>query len=325
MLRVLEITFPVFALVFCGFAGQRWQLLPGRSVEGINAFVFFFALPAMLFRIVATQPLASFADWRFAAAYTAGGLIVLLVTRAAVVAGARAAHPSRGTTATERSEATAFGLNASHGNLGYLGLPLAIELGAGHVPPMVLALTCDIFVLITLSIALLELDRRDRAAPTGAAAVTRTVIAGLVRSPLVLAIVAGLAWSSAAPAMPETMDNFTRILGSAAGPCALFAIGASLGDRRIVIDHAMSALMAFKLLVHPALVAILMLFVFRVEPAAAAIGILAACLPAASNTFIIAQRYRVEARDISAATLAGTFVALATVTFVIWALGLRTV
>ena len=66
MLRVLEVTLPVFALVFCGFFGQRWQLLPARAVQGINAFVFFFALPAMLFRVVATQKPASFSDGRFA-------------------------------------------------------------------------------------------------------------------------------------------------------------------------------------------------------------------------------------------------------------------
>ncbi len=326
MLRVLEITFPVFALVFCGYFGQRWRVLPERAVEGINAFVFYFALPAMLFRIVATQPLSSFADWRFAAAYTLGGLAVLLLTRRAALGGATQARHTPGEhrrAAMRRSQASIFGLNASHGNLGYLGIPLAIELGRDYVPSMILALVCDIFVLITLSIALLELDRRADGARRHPARIAATLASGLVRSPLVLSIAAGLAWSLGAPAMPETLDNFTRILGSAAGPCALFAIGASLGDRRIVIDHAVSALLTFKLIVHPALTAVLMLFVFSVEPAVAAVGVLAASLPAASNTFIIAQRYRVETRDISSATLAGTFISLATVSFVIWALGLR--
>jgi malonate transporter len=321
MLRVLEITFPVFALVFCGFFGQRWRLLPERAVEGINAFVFFFALPAMLFRVVATQPLASFVDWRFAAAYVSAGLIVLLLARGSALGGAPPRNDRERD--AQRSQATAFGLNAAHGNLGYLGIPLAIELGREYVPSMILAIVCDIFVLITLSIALLELNRRRSAGRQSAMRVATVAMSGLARSPLVVSIALGLAWSLGAPAMPETMDNFTRILGSAAGPCALFAIGASLGDRRIVIDHAVTALMSFKLVVHPALTAVLMLFAFSVDPRNAAVGILAASLPAASNTFIIAQRYRVDTREISAATLAGTFAALATVSFVIWALGLR--
>ncbi|HEY5633461.1 MAG TPA: AEC family transporter [Burkholderiaceae bacterium] len=321
MLRVLEITFPVFALVFCGFFGQRWRILPERAVEGINAFVFFFALPAMLFRVVATQPLASFVDWRFAAAYVTGGLIVLLLTRAAALGGAPPGDDRQ--RSARRSQAAAFGLSASHGNLGYMGIPLAIELGRQYLPTMILAIVCDIFVLITLSIALLELNRRRSQGRQSAPRIALVVVSGLARSPLVLSIGLGLAWSLAAPEMPETMDNFTRILGSAAGPCALFAIGASLGDRRIVIDHAVAALITFKLVVHPALAAVLMLFVFSVDPASAAVGVLAASLPGASNSFIIARRYGVDTREISAATLAGTFIALATVSLVIWAFGLR--
>ncbi len=38
---------------------------------------------------------------------------------------------------------------------------------------------------------------------------------------------------------------------------------------------------------------------------------------------ILAQRYRVDARDISAAILIGTFAAVISVSLVIWALGLR--
>jgi len=323
MLRVLEVTFPVFALVFCGFFGQRWRLLPERAVEGINAFVFFFALPAMLFRVVATQPIASFSDARFIAGFVAAGLGVFFFTRLAALPRRRPRSPARA--ARLSSEATAFGLNAAHGNIGYLGVPLVLELGQRYAPTIVLAIICDIFVVITLAIALLELDRRrarsqpDERAP----AVATTVAAGLLRSPLVLSIAAGLAWTLAAPPMPAVMDNFVRILSAAAGPCALFAIGASLGDRPIELPPAVRALIVVKLVVHPVLAAILLYAVVRAEPAAAAIGVLAASLPAASNTFIIAQRYGVDARDISASIVAGTFAALGTVSVVIWLLGLK--
>ena len=90
MLRVLEVTLPVFALVFCGFFGQRWHLLPARAVQGINAFVFFFALPAMLFRAVATQKPASFSDGRFALGYALATVAVFLFTRSAACTTARA-------------------------------------------------------------------------------------------------------------------------------------------------------------------------------------------------------------------------------------------
>lgn len=325
MLRVLEVTFPVFALVFCGFFGQRWRLLPERAVEGINAFVFFFALPAMLFRVVATQPLASFTDVRFAAGFALTGLAILFFTRAAALP----ARPSRSARAAagERSEAAAFGLSAAHGNIGYMGVPLVLELGQQYAPTIVLAIICDIFVVITLTIAMLEIERRRArwSAASRSTPLVTAVFGGLARSPLVLSIAAGLAWALASPPMPEVMDNFVRMLSAAAGPCALFAIGASLGNRPIEFSRTVRALLAIKLVAHPALAALVLFAIVRADPASAAIGVLAASLPGASNTFIIAQRYGVDTREISAAIVAGTFLALVTVSVVIWLLGLRAV
>ena len=85
MLRVLDVTLPVFALVFCGYFAQRYRMLPERAVEGINAFVFSFALPAMLFRVVSTQPVESFGDWRFAGGFALASLVVFVFTRAAAM------------------------------------------------------------------------------------------------------------------------------------------------------------------------------------------------------------------------------------------------
>ena len=156
MLRVLEVTLPVFALVFCGFLGQRWQLLPARAVQGINAFVFFFALPAMLFRVVATQKPASFSDGRFALGYALATVAVFLFTRSAALpprTGWRDDDPQA--RAAAGSQATAFGLNTAHGNIGYLGIPLVLELGRDYLPTLILAMICDIFLVITLGFALL--------------------------------------------------------------------------------------------------------------------------------------------------------------------------
>ncbi|MEN9316664.1 MAG: hypothetical protein RIS35_3057 [Pseudomonadota bacterium] len=317
MLRVLEVTLPVFALVFCGFLGQRRGMLPKGVVEGLNAFVFQFALPAMIFRIVAKQPPESFADWRYLGGYLSASLAVYLIARNRTLAARKTRTPA------DRSRATAFALHTTHGNVGYLGVPLAIELGGGIAAPMILAVMADIFVVIALSIALLEIDRRDAGpdARSGAGSLFVTVFSGLARSPLVLSIAAGLAWSLAGPPLPDVADTFTRILGGAAGPCALFAIGASLGDRRVVIDRTVGALVGAKLLLHPLLAAVA-LTAFGCDARMVAAGVLAASLPGASNSFIIASRYGVETREITAALLVGTFAGLATVSLVIWLSGL---
>lgn len=316
MFTVLEVTLPVFALVFCGYAGAAFKLLPDRAVDGINAFVFWFALPAMLLRVVALRPIADLIEPRFIAAYVLAGFAVFGITvwlgRAGLIDPAR-----RGS-----AQATASALTTTHGNIGYLGLALVGELNRDWQPIVALAIVCDIFVFITLAIALLEVQTGTGS--RGLAPVARTVFGGLRRSPLVMSIVVGLIGSIVGVKLPSVVDNFTRLLANAAGPCALFAIGAALGGQKLAVDRPVVVLSAVKLLLHPALAALTLLVLLPVDRTMAAVGVLCATLPAASNTFIISQRYGQDTRAISASILGGTFVSVITVSAVIWLLGLKT-
>lgn len=310
MLTVLEVTLPVFALVFCGWISARRQLMSVESIEGINAFVFWFALPAMLLRAVAAHPVSEIADPRYLSAFLLAALLMFSGSRLF----ARTLHP-------DSAARTGFAFASTHGNIGYLGLPLVAQLGdPSRLPAMVMAMIVDIFVVIVVAIVLFESARSDN---TGVSTLRRLrgALGGLLRTPLILGIAAGLVLSVTGATLPKPVDAFVRLLASAAGPCALFAIGASLGARRVVLDREVSALIVLKLAVHPALVAGTMTL-FGVDPALAAIGVLAAALPSASNTFILSQRYGVSTQAMGAAIVAGTFGGAATVSFVIWALGL---
>jgi predicted permease len=70
-------------------------------------------------------------------------------------------------------------------------------------------------------------------------------------------------------------------------------------------------------------VALSLYLVFRPDPFVAAIGVLCAAMPGASNSFIIAERYGVPTAAISAAIAAGTAVSVLTISLTIWLLGLR--
>lgn len=312
MLTVLEVTLPVFALVFCGWLAARRGLMSPEAVAGINAFVFLFALPAMLFRAVSSQPVARIVDLRFLAAYLLAAAVVFFGTRLL----SRAVSP-------DASQRTGFAFAATHGNVGYLGLPLMAQLGnEAWMPGMVMAMIADIFVVIVVSILLFEFARTGGDAAAPLATRLRAALGGLLRTPLILGIGAGLAFSVADARLPSAADAFVRLLAQAAGPCALFAIGASLGGRPVTVDRTVTGLMAVKLVVHPLLVGATM-WLLGADPELAAIGVLAASLPSASNAFILSQRYGVDTRPIGAAIVVGTFAAAGTVSFAIWALGLR--
>lgn len=324
MFAVLEITIPVFALVFCGYAAAGLRMLPERAVDGINAFVFCFALPALLFRVVAARPIAELIDWRYAIGYVCAALLAYALVYRLARRGLPGAAPAG------EAHAAALSLHVTHGNIGYLGLPLVAEISAQALPTVALTIICDIFVIITLSMVLMELARgRDKA--TGEPrhrmhrprSPWRPVLASLSRSPLVVSIAAGLLVAVAGWPLTPVIDNFTRLLGAAAGPGALFAIGAALGGQRLRFDREIAALVVGKLILYPIAVALSLFVIFRPDPFTAAIGVLCAALPGASNSFIIAQRYQVPTGEISAAIAAGTVLSVLTVTLAIWMLGLR--
>ena len=136
-----------------------------------------------------------------------------------------------------------------------------------------------------------------------------------------MSIVLGFVWSGLGLPLPDVVNEFMTLLGAAATPCALFAIGASLAGRKA--DRlALAGWISFaKLVIHPALVAIAALVIFAVEPFAAGVMIAAAALPVAGNVFILAQHYGVAPQRVSTAILISTAVSVLTVSAVIALVG----
>ena len=103
------------------------------------------------------------------------------------------------------------------------------------------------------------------------------------------------------------------MLGAAATPCALFAIGASLASKSAERLSVALWITSLKLFVHPAAVAVAALLIWPVEPFAAKVMIASAALPVAGNVYILAQHYNVAPARVSASILISTVVSVVTV------------
>ena len=53
MLSILETVLPIFGLVLCGYVVGRRGWMSEEAIKGLNTFVFYFAVPALLFRAMA--------------------------------------------------------------------------------------------------------------------------------------------------------------------------------------------------------------------------------------------------------------------------------
>lgn len=310
MLDILFRTLPFFALIGLGYwAGVR-RIFPPEATAWLTKFVFYFALSAMLVRLCANLSLADIFDARFAAAYLMGSFAVYAL--AFSVALARKAP---------WAEAAVEAQCSVIGNTGFLGIPMLILLiGPEAVGPLLFLLILDMLIFNTLLTLIVTGAREGKASGQTVVALAR----GLAANPIMVSMVAGLAWGASGIPVPAPVNDFLALLGDAATPGALFAIGASLAGRQAERLGVAIWLSFAKLVLHPVAVAIAALWIFRLEPFAAGVMIATAALPVAGNTYILAAHYGVAPQRVSASILISTAVSIVTVTAVIaWVLGVR--
>ena len=288
MLEIFLKTLPFFAVIAVGYGAGRTKFFTPEATAFLTKFVFYFALSAMLFRFAANLEISAILDWPFVWAYLAGGLSV--------------------------AEAAIEAQCAVIGNVGFLGIPmLVLLLGQAAIGPVMMVLAVDLIVFSSLVVILITGSRDGRMS----FGVLRTVGLGLLKNPMIVSISLGLLVSSMAVPIPVPVNEFLEILGGAATPGALFAIGASLASKsaeRMVIAGWLSFC---KLIVHPAAVAVAALMVFDVNPYAAGVMITAAALPVAGNVYILAQHYGVAPARVSATILLSTGLSVLTISAVI--------
>lgn len=296
-------TLPFFALIGLGFGAGRTGFFTPEATAYLTKFVFYFALSAMLFRFSANLTLADIFDWPFVLAYLSGTMFVyLLATGVALMR-------NRGI-----EEAAVEAQCAVIGNVGFLGIPmLVLLLGEEAVGPVMLVLAVDLIVFGSLIVILITGSRDGRMS----IGVLRTVGIGLLKNPMIVSITLGLIVSSLALPIPRPANEFLALLGAAATPGALFAIGASLATKSAERVAVAGWLSFAKLVLHPAAVAFAALVMLPVDPYAAGVMITAAALPVAGNVYILAQHYGVAPSRVSASILISTAISVFTVSAVI--------
>ncbi len=303
MLAVLIQTLPFFALIGIGYGAGRRGFFSAEATAALTKFVFYFALSAMLLKFSSSLDLAALIDSDFLLAYLVGSLAVYLLATAVALMRARGLE-----------EAAVEAQCAVIGNVGFLGIPMLVMLlGEAAIGPVMMVLIVDLIVFGSLIVILITARRDGRVSP----AVLGSVGLGLLRNPMIVSIVVGLAWSATGWPLPGPVSATLDILGAAATPGALFAIGASLATKSAERVRVAAWLSFAKLVLHPAAVAVMALFVLPVDRFAAGVMIATAALPVAGNVYILAQHYGVAPHRVSASILISTAISVLTVSMVI--------
>ncbi len=303
MIDILLKTLPFFAVIGLGYLAGRRGFFTPEATGYLTKFVFYFALSAFLFRFSATLPFSALLRPDFIFAYLSASALVygfaLLVALGRKV---------------PLEEAAIEAHCAVIGNVGFLGVPmLALLMGPEAIGFVVMVLAVDLILFGSLIVMLIVGSREGQVR----FATLWALVLGLLKNPMIMSISAGFIWSGLGIPIVAPLDEFLSMLGSAATPGALFAIGASLAFKSAERLQVATWISFLKLVMHPAAVAISALFIFQVDSYAASVMVAAAALPVAGNVYILAQHYAVAPVRVSASILISTFFSILTVPAVI--------
>lgn len=298
VLRLLAI----FAVIGLGwFAGRTKLLGDGTDTARVlsNAAFYLFT-PALLFRTTARIDLAAL-PWATLGAFF-GPVVALLL---AVYLRER----RRG--GLEPAGPAVRAISVSFGNTVQLGIPIVTALfGEAGLALHVAIVSLHALTLLTVLTVLVEADLvrahvgGDRPGPLATALTTarRTVV-----HPVVLPVLAGLAWNLLSLPLGGPFDEILRTLGQAVVPVCLVTIGLSLHQYGVVgVAGPAVALSVGKLAVQPALVLVAAHWGAGLTGVPLAVVVLAASLPIGSNALLFAQRYRAREGEATAGIVLST-------------------
>jgi malonate transporter and related proteins len=306
MQAVLNSALPIFALILTGFICGYFGVFDRTATDNLNRFAVYLALPSLMFAAMSKITPDQVRQLGFVAAFCGGFsvcfAVAFLISR---LRGRRIAN------------ASIEGLDAGYSNVGFMGIPMCLLVfGPESAPASIIATLFTACVLFLFAVVIVEIDLQKG---HNFWATLKKVIPALLRSPLLIAPVAGLAVGLAGIPVPEPFINFTTLLGGAASPAALICIGLFLAQESVVSDDAVSIgiLVSLKLILQPLVTAVLAFHVFSMPPLWSHSAVILSALPIGSGPFTIAKLYGLEAGVTSGAILASHIFAVLTVSVLV--------
>jgi len=311
MLDILAITGPIYLCIVLGFVVTRMGLFAKADMRVFGKFVINLALPALLFNALSQRSVAEILNGQYLAAYTLASGVVL----------AGGFVWTRFVSRRSMSYSSMVAMGMSCCNSGFVGYPvLLLTLGASAAG-VSLALNMMVENLLLLPVLLALADMDDDGKGEWHQAVRQT-LKGLLRNPMIIAIVLGMVASFAGLKLPAPLARTVNLFSQASGALSLFVIGGSLVGLQV---HGLRATVAQiglgKLLLHPlVMLAVLWFAVPMDDPQLRTAALLTCAMPMLGIYAILSQRHGHEGVS-SAALLVATFASFFTLSGLLWALG----
>jgi predicted permease len=300
---VFSTIIPIFAVVILGFMARKKGFMPPAFLDPANRIVYYLAIPALIFRSVSK---ASF--------LTEFNVTVLLATLSAALMAYLGAWIIGRFTRWPPARIGTFIQCSAHGNLGYIGIPVAFYfIGQRGLAKASILAGFLMIMQNTLSVLALQAHSVEEA-DTGKK--IRDVAQKLIHNPIIISAAAGMLVSLFQIPLPSVFQRFLDILSGLAPPMSLLLIGAAL-SLQVMRKNLLSVLgsVAIKVLVLPVtgLILFLMLDVRGEEYLP---GLILLATPTATVAYVMAKEMHGDDQFAVAAISTSTIVSA--FTYMIW-------
>lgn len=303
----LNATLPIFIMMMLGYFLRRIGLVTQEFADAANTFVFKICLPLVLFDDLYQMDIAAAWDGGFVAfcAVATLGSIALcwLVSRAF------GKQPWRGEfiQASYRSGAAFLGI----------AFLLSIYGEAGAAPLMVIG---AVPIYNVSAVVILELMRPGKVDRDVSPELIRSTIRGIVTNPIILGILAGVAWSLLRIPMPQVLGTAVADVGGIATPLGLIALGASFSFRRAFAVGTPSIVASAIKLVGLELVFLPMALAAGYTGQKLVAVMMMLGLPSTVSGYVMARNMGYEGAVNSSVVMLTTLLSSVTITFWLWLL-----
>ncbi len=213
MLAILAITFPIYAAIALGYATTRGGWFKPTEMQVLGRYVLNIALPALLFHAVATRPVTQVFNPAYMSVFLAGGL--------ATIALAWGWFRVTGVDASRRGVAVMGTTCPNSGFVGYPVMLLAFPDMAGAI--LAMNMLVENLVIIPIVLTIMEMGRDG--AHESPIAKLRSVILGVLKRPMVIALAAGFLVSISGLTLPEPALRLFNMLAASARHWRCLSLG----------------------------------------------------------------------------------------------------
>lgn len=293
---------PLFILIGLGYLAKH-TVLDSKMLPALNTFVYYFAVPALLFNASRQQDIQHLINLQGLTAFT----IAAMLTGIVAVLGCYIVFKARGFNALVQR-----GLTATFANFAYMGIPLVMGvLGANAHGAMVAIILAGNLVLIAGAQLLIETKAQGKLSLKKIWAILDKA---LIRNPIFVSTVLGVVWSALTLPVPTVVDKALGMLAPAAVPVALFCLGAGLqftkGSFKV---GELSWLISVKLVLH-SLITYLTFKVFGVDNHSWLLtAVLLTALPTGALAHVVALKYQNYATETAQIVVLSTLLSMLSV------------